>query len=607
VAYIDAHALKRQLQRAMDLGRAGRLDAADDLLTALLQTYPSHPDVLQLSGMVARKRGLNLLAIDRFQQAIASGGGQAPIQNNLGNALLAVGRTDEALVAYRRAVWTAPDYLDAWINLGIALIESGKPAEAEVALGAAVGLDPRNAKAWGGLGRARLAADRPREAVEALETADQLRPDHVSTMHNLAVALRLSGDPSRALDLLRRCAVHDDGIAAVQYNMGHCLQDLGRFHEAAAAYRAAVAADPANREAHDSLNRLLWQTGGQGDYLKSYVDAIAAGPPVSGLYADLAYRMTLSGRAADAAMLLDDAIGRGIDCAEVQHRLGQAMWSMGQLEGALEHFEVASRAAPDNVGVKRELSRSLIILQRYRQARALLDLVLTSNPADQQAIAYRNLCLRLLRAPGAPPPDEADRLVAVIPLVPPAGEGNVAAFNARLNAALDPLHNMTNHPLEQTLRGGTQTIGDLFDRPIAEIRTLRVMIEKAVKDYIAALPDAADHPFLRRKSGCFTIAGSWSVRLRSEGHHMNHIHPEGWISSCYYVGLPPTVDTSQGHEGWLKLGESALGLGERERIDRLIKPRVGTLVLFPSYFYHGTVPFIDPTPRTTIAFDIVPV
>ena len=30
------------------------------------------------------------------------------------------------------------------------------------------------------------------------------------------------------------------------------------------------------------------------------------------------------------------------------------------------------------------------------------------------------------------------------------------------------------------------------------------------------------------------------------------------------------------------------------------------LVLFPSYFWHGTVPFVSDQPRLTVAFDAVP-
>ncbi|MGH8111927.1 MAG: putative 2OG-Fe(II) oxygenase, partial [Rhodanobacteraceae bacterium] len=35
-------------------------------------------------------------------------------------------------------------------------------------------------------------------------------------------------------------------------------------------------------------------------------------------------------------------------------------------------------------------------------------------------------------------------------------------------------------------------------------------------------------------------------------------------------------------------------------------PQTGMLVLFPSYFWHGTVPFSDDDTRLTVAFDAVP-
>ena len=35
-------------------------------------------------------------------------------------------------------------------------------------------------------------------------------------------------------------------------------------------------------------------------------------------------------------------------------------------------------------------------------------------------------------------------------------------------------------------------------------------------------------------------------------------------------------------------------------------PEPGLLVLFPSYMWHGTVPFHDTAARTTIAFDVIP-
>ena len=73
-----------------------------------------------------------------------------------------------------------------------------------------------------------------------------------------------------------------------------------------------------------------------------------------------------------------------------------------------------------------------------------------------------------------------------------------------------------------------------------------------------------NHPFLGRNTGGIRFAGSWSVRLRSGGFHISHIHHTGWMSSALYVSLPPEVaNASQvGGAGSLAFGvpDQALGL-----------------------------------------------
>ncbi len=102
------------------------------------------------------------------------------------------------------------------------------------------------------------------------------------------------------------------------------------------------------------------------------------------------------------------------------------------------------------------------------------------------------------------------------------------------------------------------------------------------------------------------IAGSWSVRLSGSGFHVNHIHPDGWMSSCYYVAVPEAVEDETAKQGWIKFGEPAINIALKDAIRRTIRPAPGRLVLFPSYTWHGTVPFHDGAARTTIAFDVVP-
>ena len=117
---------------------------------------------------------------------------------------------------------------------------------------------------------------------------------------------------------------------------------------------------------------------------------------------------------------------------------------------------------------------------------------------------------------------------------------------------------------------------------------------------------AGEGPFRSRVTGDFRFAGAWSVRLRPHGFHANHIHPRGWISSAFYVALPGALGEGDDHAGWLQFGEPGPPTRPALAADYFVRPEPGLLALFPSYFWHGTVPFGGDEPRLTIAFDVAP-
>jgi hypothetical protein len=92
------------------------------------------------------------------------------------------------------------------------------------------------------------------------------------------------------------------------------------------------------------------------------------------------------------------------------------------------------------------------------------------------------------------------------------------------------------------------------------------------------------------------------VRLTGEGFHVNHVHPAGWISSAFYVALPEASMGGVTHSGWLSLGE-ATELGLDLPPVRMVEPKPGRLVLFPSTMWHGTRSFAAGE-RLTVAFDV---
>lgn len=598
--------LDEALREAMTLAQRGQLDPAERMLGKVLDVAPDQPDALQLLGMIARRRQDHAAAIPLFRRSLAIRPAQPNVFNNLGNSLADTGRHGEAAEAYRTALRLRPDYHEARINLAVSRIAAGMPAEARDLLLAMVDRLVGDARMWAVLGQALNALDQYDAAVRAFERSLVLRPGHVATRHNLAVALRRSGRSEAALPILLDCVAADPGMADMRHNLGHCLQDLGRIDDAAAAYAAAIAIRPAFRDAHDSLNRMLWRHGRHDSYLASYREALTASafdpsPVDQGLLADYANRLLLSGQGAAALALLGPAIAQGGAQVELRYRYGQALWAQRDAAGAMAEYRAVLAIDADFAPAARELARAALIIGQVDEALASIERLVAANPADQQALALQGIAWRLLgdeRSSWLEDP----ALVSATLLIPTGGD--VAGFNLRLDAALDAVHGAAAAPLEQTLRGGTQSTDDLFDKHLPELDEVRAVIEAGVARYIAALPDDAAHPFLRRKAAGFAFSGSWSVRLRRAGYHENHIHPEGWISAVYYVAVPPAVDDDM--HGWLKFGETGLRLGERERVLRTVRPAPGLLVLFPSYFYHGTIPFEDDRHRTTIAFDIIP-
>ena len=93
------------------------------------------------------------------------------------------------------------------------------------------------------------------------------------------------------------------------------------------------------------------------------------------------------------------------------------------------------------------------------------------------------------------------------------------------------------------------------------------------------------------------------MKLASAGFHTNHIHSQGWISSALYVSLP---DDLREREGSIQFGVPPVEMGLALAPRRVVAPEVGVLLLFPSYMWHGTIPFTSTQPRLTVAFDLVP-
>lgn len=602
-----SQSLEQSLAGASQALQQGDPERARSILESLAATHQDHPDRLHLLGLVHKGAGDLERAEECLRASLERRPRQPAVLSNLGNLLKQAGRIEAAEQAYRQALDMEPGFADAGRNLGLLLASLGRDEEAVDVLEQEVRRRARDVSAWTTLGQCyRRLGDYDR-SMAAFQRALAIHPRHVNAIAGLGQTLRMTGRPAEAAQCFDRALPMSREPVELLLARADVTADQGLYDEALARYRQVVERAPTHVLAHTQLSELLWQTGAAQRYGESFARALEMHPDSPELLAAWCRGLAGTGASDQALRQLQARPALVAEHPELLLEHGRCSAAAGQMEAATDSFRRALELSPDDPQINLEFAQFAIYRGDYPQALEALAVVERSVPEDQLLWACRGLCWRLMDDPRAEWLNDHSLLVGTYEIDCPPGYGNLDGFLAALAETLEGLHKTRAAPAHQSLRGGTQTAPRLFYRPDRVIQDLRQSLTRVLERYIHSLPEDPDHPMLRRRSRHFYFSGSWSVRLRSGGFHVNHVHPQGWISSSHYVVVPADIGTSSTQPaGWLKFGESWLGLGDRERISRLVKPEPGQVTLFPSYFWHGTVPFESREPRITTPFDVAP-
>jgi uncharacterized protein (TIGR02466 family) len=165
---------------------------------------------------------------------------------------------------------------------------------------------------------------------------------------------------------------------------------------------------------------------------------------------------------------------------------------------------------------------------------------------------------------------------------------------------------LTWEPHGKTTRAGSQT-ARLVEADAEVFADFVAALRAAIDAFLARLPVMADHPHFFRIPTEYRLS-IWATVLVEGGHQLPHIHPSGWLSGVYYVAVPESIsDGDPDQAGWFEIGRPGDDLALTRPPDaRAIKPEAGALLLFPSYYFHRTVPFRGDQARISIAFDVEP-
>lgn len=176
---------------------------------ALVAHYPVLPSDI-MRAITVTNLGVALQAEGRlddaalqYQRAIEIRADYAPAYNNLGVVRQKRGRLDEAIAAFEQALKYHPDDTGTHMNIGEALLRQGRHNEALGHYRRRVELEPDNLASRYDLGNVLLETRRVEEAEREFRRLTELAPDAAQAYNRLGVALAAQNRFPEAIDSFR--------------------------------------------------------------------------------------------------------------------------------------------------------------------------------------------------------------------------------------------------------------------------------------------------------------------------------------------------------------------------------------------------------------------
>jgi tetratricopeptide (TPR) repeat protein len=519
--------------------------------------------------------------------------------------IAAQGRLNEAIAMLRGALQGPSRPSALLVRLSQLLLAVGRPAEALAVVAAPAGDPGADIQLLTAHAAALQAAGRLDLAVGAFERAVAAMPASGGAEQNLAMALCEGHWFAEAEASTRRALAKGADTPDIWLTRARALQGLGALDDAEHAFRRALALDP-SAEAHAELAQLIWtRTEDAGLALRDLDAALAARPGDAGLVRARANVLVSLGNRAGAYATYAGALARpGADPSLHADAAVIAGWLDPAV--ALAHGARAVQLCPGRPEAHFALCQAHLAAGQPEPALSIAEGLKRWWPHDQFITALIGLAWRLMDDPRHRRLNDYARLVRSQPLAIPPGWTSLEAYLGDLRASLRGLHRLRGHPIGQSLRQGAQTPQCLTRLADPVIKAFFAAVDPLITAYLEAVrqDDGAvlGRPWAPGQG--YRLERAWSVQLRPRGFHVDHLHPKGWISSACHIELPGAVESEP--QGWLKFGEPGVPTTPRLPAEHFLKPQAGHLVLFPSYMWHGTIPFSGPDGRLSAAMDVIP-
>jgi tetratricopeptide (TPR) repeat protein len=195
---------------ALDYVLLGSYSDADKWLTRSLEWNPKDSEGWYYLGRAKYNENRFTEAVEAFQKCLALDPKNVKAEDNLGLSYAGLGRSDEAMAAYKAAMsWQASAELKnpgPYIDIADLLLDQNHNEEAESHLLQAIQIAPAEPRAHELLGLAYTRMDQLPKAQKELERAIELSPQSANLYCMLAPVYRKQGLADKAKEEFARCA-----------------------------------------------------------------------------------------------------------------------------------------------------------------------------------------------------------------------------------------------------------------------------------------------------------------------------------------------------------------------------------------------------------------
>ncbi|MFK8015288.1 MAG: sulfotransferase [Gammaproteobacteria bacterium] len=444
-----------------------------------------------------------------------------------------------------------------------------------------------------------------------LEHATQLCADALAAhpdsgeLHNLAAAVAAR---SERLETARHHASRARQLApnnsSFHLNAAMIDERAGNLTDAIVANNDVLKLHPDHGVALANLANIARLQHQDAKALDLYARAHSVNPGNATLLANWASLLSLREQHDAALEKIDSALGLEPNAPDYIASRADILAAAQRFDDAIGQYAAALEGLPleARVPVLSNLAITLLKMRRGDEALQRAEQVDALDRGNRTAAAVRYIvAAQSGDADIAQREMNVDRFLSHRADCCPEGYPSTVAFLTALQREVLAHPSLAFEPNSKTTRGGLQSANLVPDADPA-IRALHAMLERAVYAYLN------DHDGrtleAARPMQNFRL-NIWVTVLNTGGQQLPHIHPAGVLSGVYYVAVPDSKPSRSGGE--IEFGQPPDEYGPFADLPaRLLTPRAGDLLLFPSQFYHRTLPFAHAEQRISVAFDVIP-